>query len=125
MPSSVILRMRYEPETLALTIVFRGGRGTYRYFDVAIEEWAEFRTSGSKGTYLNEVFKAKDHRYEKVSRSDSFRLMCPAKTLTVQDHDRDGKENDEAQQQAKFFEWGETGAFPEPRAQRSETRNRQ
>jgi hypothetical protein len=119
MPSSVILRMRYEPETRELLIVFRGGRGTYRYFDVSLEEWAAFRTSGSKGTYLNEVFKAKNYRYEKVGKADSFRLFPPAaasKMRAAQNHDRDSHENDKTQKQAKLLEWGEAGAFPEPRA---------
>jgi hypothetical protein len=60
--------MRYWPEMRILEIVYRSGRGTYRYFDVPIEEWAAFRTSSSKGTYLNEVFKLKNHRFEKVER---------------------------------------------------------
>ncbi len=101
MPSSVILRMRYEPESRVLEIVYRGGRGTYHYFDVPMEEWKAFRASGSKGTYLNEVFKAKNYRYERSA---------------VKNHDRDAKENEQAQEQAKFLEWGETWAFPEPRA---------
>jgi len=128
MPSSVILRMRYVPETRMLAIVFRGARGTYCYFDVPMEEWIAFRASASKGTYLNEVFKTKDYRYEKSSRTDSFRLFQPAassKALAVQNENGDRKKNDEAEQQAKFFEWGETGAFPEPRTQRRETHDSQ
>lgn len=49
-----------------LAIVYRGGRGTYLYADVSAEEWEAFRTSPSKGTYLNEIFKLKDHSYEKA-----------------------------------------------------------
>ena len=114
MPSSVILQMKYEPETQTLIIVFRGGRGTYRYFDVPMDEWVAFRSSGSKGTFLNEVFKAQNHRYEKLSRSESFRLLRPEPTLVMQNEDRDRKKDDEAQKQAKFLEWGEARAFPEP-----------
>jgi hypothetical protein len=60
--------MRYDPRRQELLIVFRSGRGTYRYFDVPIEEWRAFRDAGSKGTYLNEVFKRKEHRYEKLGK---------------------------------------------------------
>lgn len=69
MPSSVIAAMGYDPESQVLTIVFRGGRGTYRYFDVPLAEWEAFMASGSKGTYLNEVFKTRNYRYEKAEGS--------------------------------------------------------
>lgn len=65
MPSSVIAAMSYNDGTRTLTIVYRGKRGVYRYFDVPPEEFAAFRSAPSKGTYLNEVFKAKQYRYEK------------------------------------------------------------
>jgi KTSC domain len=65
MPSSVIASMFYNDETRTLTIVYRGKRGVYRYFDVPPEEFAAFRSAPSKGTYLNEVFKAKQYRYER------------------------------------------------------------
>ncbi|HEY4011187.1 MAG TPA: KTSC domain-containing protein [Acidobacteriaceae bacterium] len=77
MPSSVILAMQYEPMREELVIVFREGRGTYRYFDVAVEEWREFLEAESKGTYLNCVFKAKEHLYKRtdeVVRSSGRRL---------------------------------------------------
>jgi hypothetical protein len=69
MPSSVIAAMSYNDETRTLTIVYRGKRGVYRYFDVPPEEVAAFRSAPSKGTYLNEVFKTKQYRYER--RRDS------------------------------------------------------
>ena len=65
MPSSVIAAMSYNDETRTLTIVYRGKRGVYRYFDVPPEEFAAFRSAPSKGTYLNEIFKPKQYRYEK------------------------------------------------------------
>ncbi len=65
MPSTVIAAMRYNPESRILTIVYRGKRGTYRYFDVPPEEYAAFRAAPSKGTYLNEVFKTHGYRYER------------------------------------------------------------
>ena len=119
MPSSVILGMRYLPEARVLVIVYRGRRGTYRYFDVPLEEWTAFRTSGSKGTYLNEAFKAKNYRYEKVVGERASR------SLVVQDEQRHTNENDQAKQQAEFLEWGETWAFPKPRSQRSHAHDRQ
>ena len=42
MPSSVIATMHYDAEQRTLTIVYRGKRGIYRYFDVAPEEYDEF-----------------------------------------------------------------------------------
>lgn len=72
MPSSVILAMRYEPGREELVMAFRGGRGTYRYFDVDVEEWREFLEAESKGTYLNRVFKARHHPYERTDEVVRF-----------------------------------------------------
>lgn len=66
MPSSVIAAMHYDEPSRVLTMIYRGNRGKYRYFDVPPEEWAAFQAAPSKGTYLNEVFKARNFRYEKV-----------------------------------------------------------
>jgi hypothetical protein len=49
MPSSVIAAMHYNAEARILTIVYREA----------------FRAAPSKGTYLNEVFKNKEYRYER------------------------------------------------------------
>lgn len=68
MPSSVILRMCYEPLRRELMIEFRSRRKTYRYFDVDITEWQEFLEAESKGTYLNCVFKQKEHPYDKTGK---------------------------------------------------------
>jgi hypothetical protein len=65
MPSSVIAAMSYNTETRILTIVYRGKRGTYRYFEVPPEEYSAFRAAPSKGTYLNEIFKTRQYRYER------------------------------------------------------------
>jgi hypothetical protein len=65
MPSSVIAAMSYNTQTRILTIVYRGKRGTYRYFEVPAEEYEAFRAAPSKGTYLNEIFKPKEYRYER------------------------------------------------------------
>jgi hypothetical protein len=67
MPSAVIQTMRFDPMQKILEIVFRGARGAYRYFEVPLEEWQRFRNAPSKGTYLNQFFKSKKYRYEKLS----------------------------------------------------------
>ena len=66
MPSTVIAAMHYDRESRILNIVYRGSRGTYRYFDVPEDEYAAFCAAPSKGTYLNTIFKANDYRYERV-----------------------------------------------------------
>lgn len=66
MPSSVIAAMNYDADRRVLMIVYRGNRGRYFYFDVPPEEWEAFRSAKSKGTYLNEIFKERGYRYEKV-----------------------------------------------------------
>lgn len=55
--------MLYSPERRTLDIVFRGTGGSYRYLEVSPEEWQAFRRASSKGTYLNQVFKALHPRY--------------------------------------------------------------
>ena len=65
MPSTVIAAMSYNADTQTLTIVYRGKRGTYRYFEVPQEEYEAFRAAPSKGTYLNEIFKARQYQYER------------------------------------------------------------
>jgi hypothetical protein len=67
MPSSVIAAMSYNDEARVLTIVYRGNRGVYRYFEVPPEEFAAFRAAPSKGIYLNEVFKTKHYQYERIA----------------------------------------------------------
>ena len=66
MPSSVIYGMRYDPRGQTLDVVFRGGRGTYRYFDVPAPVWRAFVKAPSKGTFLNTVFKDGGYGYEKL-----------------------------------------------------------
>ena len=61
--------MHYDESTRILTMIYRGNRGKYRYFDVPPEEWAAFTSAPSKGTYLNEVFKTRNYRYEKAKRA--------------------------------------------------------
>ena len=77
MPSSVIRSMQYHPREQTLEIAFRDGRGVYRYFDVPEAEWQAFRSAPSKGTYLNQTFKAGGYGYEK--------LPCPSAVLPADD----------------------------------------
>lgn len=74
MPSSVIAVMIYDPSGQVLEIVYRGGRGTYRYYEVPLTEWEAFRSAPSKGTYLNETFKDQDYRYKKVTPCQVTRM---------------------------------------------------
>jgi hypothetical protein len=93
--------MRYEPDLRVLTVVYRGRRGTYQYFEVPRVEWEAFRASRSKGTYLNGVFKAKQFAYAKLSRSEYFRWSA------AQNEKRDRGEDHHAEEKAGLFEWGE------------------
>lgn len=61
--SESIASMGYAPNKCALEIEFRESGEVYRYFGVPPEEHAEFMAAPSKGNYLNQVFKAKGHRY--------------------------------------------------------------
>ena len=72
MPSSVIQIMFFDPQVGAVDIVYRAGRGTYRYFGVSAEEWAAFRAAGSKGTHLNEVFKEKHPRFARLAKGEGM-----------------------------------------------------
>jgi len=69
MPSSVIVTMQYDAPKRALTIVYRGSRGIYRYYNVSPEEYDEFRAAPSKGAYLNHTFKVRQHPYERLNSS--------------------------------------------------------
>jgi hypothetical protein len=75
--------MSYNAETHVLTIVFRGKRGVYRYFDVPPEEYAAFRSAPSKGVYLNEIFKPKEYRYAKVSPAYPKREAEPSRASLI------------------------------------------
>jgi hypothetical protein len=61
--STSITSIGYEPRRRELEIEFRDSGDIYLYFDVAAREHAEFMAAESKGTYLNQVFKPKEHRY--------------------------------------------------------------
>jgi hypothetical protein len=61
--STSIASIGYEPRKRELEIEFRPSGAVYRYFDVPKEEHISFMAAESKGTYLNQVFKARDYRY--------------------------------------------------------------
>jgi hypothetical protein len=75
MPSSVIAAMTYNSDQRSLTIVYRGHRGTYCYYNVSPEEYEEFRSAPSKGAYLNHTFKARQHPFERVHSSQGIHLV--------------------------------------------------
>jgi hypothetical protein len=75
MPSSVISAMNYDKVKRVLTIVFRGKRGVYRYYEVSPTEYAEFCAAASKGTYLNQTFKARQHPFERLHSSQVIHLV--------------------------------------------------
>lgn len=75
MPSSVIATMHYDDASHELTIVYRGKRGVYRYYEVTPEEYADFQAAPSKGTYLNQIFKARQHPYKQLGSSEFIHLV--------------------------------------------------
>ena len=56
MPSSVIESARYDEEQKCLDIKYRSGK-IYRYLNVPPAIYASYKTSYSKGEYLNLVIK--------------------------------------------------------------------
>ncbi len=61
--SSTLRSIGYDAHRRELELEFLDSGDIYRYFDVSAAEYAEFMAADSKGTYLNQVFKPKDHRY--------------------------------------------------------------
>jgi hypothetical protein len=64
--------MCYEPLRRELIVEFRANGEVYRYFDVRMLEWQEFLEAESKGTYLNCVFKQKEHPFDKTEEPIRF-----------------------------------------------------
>jgi len=107
MPSNVIQAMRYEPRWRELLVVFRGGRGTYRYFHVAAEEWRAFLEAESKGMYLNEVFKRKVHPY--IRLMEPVRSGGAAEVIGWRQPEESGADRRE---ETGPLEWGEVASLP-------------
>ncbi len=63
MESESIASIGYNASRNELEIEFRQSGSVYRYFGVSAVEYIEFMAAESKGTYLNQVFKLREHRY--------------------------------------------------------------
>ena len=63
MPSTVIRRFDYRPETRELEILFTTGR-RYVYSDVPAEEVERFRQAFSKGIHFNRFIRDRYHYRE-------------------------------------------------------------
>lgn len=63
--STCVAALDYDVERQQVTVEFQE-RGTYTYFDVPPEVFAEFNNSGSRGTYFNLYFR-NNYSYEKVA----------------------------------------------------------
>ncbi|HEY8997695.1 MAG TPA: KTSC domain-containing protein [Edaphobacter sp.] len=79
MPSSVISAMFYDERKRALTVVYTGRRGVYRYHDVSPEDYAAFRAAPSKGTHLNQIFKPRHPTFERLHSTQIIHLVRNAK----------------------------------------------
>lgn len=77
MPSSVIEQMQYDTRWRVLLVKFRDSGEVYRYYDVPRAVWEAFVAAPSKGTFLNETFKARGFRYEGAAESAFFGSGTP------------------------------------------------
>ena len=64
MPSTVIEHIDYNDDEQELIILFRSGI-IYKYYDVPLSIFVDFKKSGSKGTFLNQVIKG-NFKYKKI-----------------------------------------------------------
>ncbi len=67
--SSSIASIAYAPQERVLELEFRQSGEVYQYFDVPAEGYAAFLAADSKGTYLNQQFKPRGYRYQRLSFS--------------------------------------------------------
>jgi hypothetical protein len=65
MPSSVISKMQYDPESEVLRIYYVSGM-VYDYKNVPPEVYEAMKASTSRGTFLNRCIKT-NYEFEKVS----------------------------------------------------------
>jgi hypothetical protein len=68
--SSSIASIGYAPQERVLELEFRQSREIYQYFDVPAEEYTAF-LADSKGTFLNQQFKPRGYRYQRVPPSQT------------------------------------------------------
>jgi hypothetical protein len=66
--SSSIASIGYAPQERVLELEFRQSGEVYQYFDVPAE-YVAFLTADSKGTYLNQQFKPRGYRYQRLPPS--------------------------------------------------------
>lgn len=64
--SSSIASIGYAPQQRVLELEFRQSGEVYQYFDVPAEDHAAFLAAESKGTYLNQHFKPRGYRYQRL-----------------------------------------------------------
>jgi KTSC domain len=67
--SSSIASIGYAPQQRVLELEFRQSSEVYQYFDVPAQEYTAFLAADSKGTYLNQQFKPRGYRYQRLSPS--------------------------------------------------------
>jgi len=67
MPSSVILRMNYNPGSQSLVIHFVSG-AIYKYKKVPKKVFVELKAASSKGVYFNHYIKG-IYKFEKIMNS--------------------------------------------------------
>ena len=64
MPSSVISKFNYDPETETLSVTYVSG-AVYDYLKVPEEKYLAMKNASSKGTYLNQHIKV-NYEFRKV-----------------------------------------------------------
>jgi hypothetical protein len=60
--SSSVDQIGFDEDAAEVHVIFKSGRH-YIYSEVSLEVWSQFRDSSSKGTFVNQEFKAKSYRY--------------------------------------------------------------
>jgi len=61
--STSIASIGYDPRRRELEVEFRETGDVYRYFGVSAGEYADLMAAPSKGTYLNQLFKPRQHHF--------------------------------------------------------------
>ena len=64
--SECVESLEYDPESFQMTIHFNK-RGTYVFYDVEPQVYAEFNNAGSRGTYFNLYIRNIGYQYERIS----------------------------------------------------------
>ncbi|WP_373089108.1 KTSC domain-containing protein [Sneathiella sp.] len=63
--STNVDQIGYDDLEAEAHVIFKNG-GHYVYSQVAAETWEQFRSSPSKGTFVNQEFKAKGYHCRKI-----------------------------------------------------------